>query len=112
MTDQEINVAIHKARGLPIMTDGWVPTYNDPDNRGMAPEAEPLPIPDYCRDLNAMHEAEQALANMNILDRVDLRPDYTNMLWFISAKDGGYPLMATALQRAEAFLRTIGKWRE
>jgi len=23
------------------LSDGWVPSYNDPDNAGLAPEAEP-----------------------------------------------------------------------
>lgn len=104
MTDNEINVAIAEACGWEPTTDGGV-TW-DADGKAI------VTPPNYCANLNAMHEAEQALANMNILDRVDLRPDYTNMLWLISAKDGGYPLMATARQRAEAFLRTVGKWRD
>lgn len=32
-----------KTCGGSKMTDGWYPTYNDPDNSGMHPEAEPCP---------------------------------------------------------------------
>ncbi len=28
--------------GKMLMSDGWVPSYSDPDNAGMAPEAEPF----------------------------------------------------------------------
>ena len=51
---------------------------------------------DYCSDLNAMHEAENT-----ILD-TDLFYDYCLHL--------GPLLRANARQRAEAFLRTLGKW--
>lgn len=49
MTEQEINIKIAEACG-------W-----KPDNRGvgmLSPQGSYEPIPDYCNDLNAMHEAE------------------------------------------------------
>lgn len=61
-------------------------------------------LPDYLNDLNAMHEAERILlADNNARSR-----------WFIwmQAKTDLAGTHATAPQRAEAFLRTIGKWTE
>ena len=66
------------------------------------------PIPNYLNDLNAMHEAEKTLTEQQL-------PHYDELLgpflW------SGYSAStcnwhATAAQRAEAFLRTIGKWQE
>jgi len=60
-------------------------------------------LPDYLNDLNAMHEAEK------VLDTVTQRGDYWDYLF--SLTDGEFEMChATAAQRAEAFLRTIGKW--
>lgn len=79
-------------------------------------------VPDYLTDLNAMHEAEKTLGSdspcndnrrlyaMNLLSvvlGVDVEPvlpmDWSDC-WFLSTP--------TAAQRAEAFLRTIGKYTE
>jgi hypothetical protein len=62
---------------------------------------------DYCRDLNAMHEAEKVLGKK--------LSEYGNQLceMTIVSKDDFpecYIWHATARQRAEAFLRTLGKW--
>jgi hypothetical protein len=59
-----------------------------------------IKIPDYLNDLNAMHEAEK------VLDYNQLR----EMEDSVSFQFAVYPFHATANQRAEAFLRTIGKW--
>ena len=58
--------------------------------------------PDYLNDLNAMHEAEKTL------DYNDLN----DMEESVSFHFGVTPFHATASQRAEAFLRTVGKWEE
>lgn len=57
-------------------------------------------LPDYPSDLNAMHEAEKVLT-------LDQYYKYSGRLL---GKIGG--LSATAAQRAEAFLRTLGLWKE
>lgn len=62
-------------------------------------------IPDYLNDLNAMHEVERAL---NISD--EQITYWKNTLEFVCNRDNTITLMATAAQRAEAYLRTIGKW--
>ncbi len=61
-------------------------------------------IPDYLNDLNAMHEAEKVLTyeQLEVYCNILHKPNH-GVYWAIHA---------TAAQRAEAFLRTIGKWEE
>jgi len=61
-------------------------------------------IPDYRNDLNAMHEAEKAMS-------LDGRNNYIDLLG-MTYHDSWEFCRATAAQRAEAFLRTIGKWED
>jgi hypothetical protein len=89
MSEQEINEAIAEACGRERNPDGgWYP-----DN-GLRVGTQA--IPDYCGDLNAMHEAEK------VLDETQAE-DYEELL-------GEYGFHSTARQRAEAFLMTLGKW--
>ena len=60
-------------------------------------------LPDYLNDLNAMHEAEKIFD-----DAIYCR--YINELCTLTINDNNSMYMATAKQRAEAYLRTIGKW--
>lgn len=67
-------------------------------------------VPQYLNDLNAMHEAEETLQESQ-------RVTYSNELYDLavehSLKTGKWSYLSmTASQRAEAFLRTIGKWEE
>lgn len=58
---------------------------------------------DYCGDLNLMHEAERTLgANARYYE------DHLANLF----SDGFLSASYTAVQRAEAFLRTVGKYAE
>lgn len=61
-------------------------------------------MPDFLEDLNAMHEAEKVLTNeqLEVYCNILHKPNH-GVYWAIHA---------TAAQRAEAFLRTIGKWEE
>lgn len=66
-------------------------------------------VPDYLQDLNAMHEAEKTL---NEVDRVT----YFRQLETIVDRDVGRVIAfavgdATASQRAEAFLTVKGLWK-
>ena len=61
-----------------------------------------LTLPDYLNDLNACHEMEK------VLDYNQLR----EMEDSVSFQFAVYPFHATASQRAEAFLRTLGLWKE
>ena len=89
MNQEEQRIAIAEACG-------WKTGYRDPEAWH--------PLPDYLNDLNAMHDAEKVLN--------EKQEDIMNStLWDIM--DGRkYLWHATASQRAEAFLRTIGKWKE
>jgi hypothetical protein len=65
-------------------------------------------LPYYLNDLNAMHEAEKILTHEQRIDHME---------WLgMCSDDYGYKawayVHADAAQRAEAFLRTIGKWEE
>ena len=84
---------------------------------GVSRAYEPTPgahkkhLPDFYNDLNAMHEAENIL-NADQMVSYDYHLDRVvgngrqglNIEYFLWS--------ATASQRAEAFLRTIGKWEE
>jgi hypothetical protein len=104
MTDEQINAAIAKACGWTDVTASH--------RSGKAPSADYVGYefyPDYCTDLNAMHEAERVLKSW------DHFVNYHAWLGYC----GGNKLVqlhecitATARQRAEAFLRTLGKWEE
>ena len=65
-------------------------------------------VPDYLHDLNAMHEAEMAL-NCDEQSSTQLF-HYRHYLFRVCGRDWDLIPFATAAQRAEAFLRTIGKW--
>jgi hypothetical protein len=58
--------------------------------------------PDYYNDLNAIHEAEKVLSDASFV--------YDRHL--AETPGSGFTWGSTAAQRAEAFLRTIGKWKE
>jgi hypothetical protein len=60
-------------------------------------------LPKYLTDLNAMHEAEKVLTDQQ-WDAYCFR--------FDSVGGAKFCAHATAAQRAEAFLRTIGKWED
>ena len=102
MTDEEINKAIAEICGWENLAfDVWhngivgvLPTNKDVRSK----------IPDYCNDLNAMHEAEKTLTD----DQRDIF--YPRWLGGFMSRTG--PIYATARQRAQAFLRTMGKWEE
>ena len=65
--------------------------------------------PNFCRDLNAMHEAEKALTLEQVVDYCAFTLRRTTGEGCVTDYK---MIMATARQRAEAFLRTVGKWKE
>ena len=74
---------------------------------GMSHQTELLP--NYLNDLNAMHEAEKVLTVDQLIDQAEWLGASSNEM---PIKSWVVLLRATAAQRAEAFLRTIGKWEE
>jgi hypothetical protein len=104
MSDVQINIAIAEACGMRGVwekkitscgCDGQWDYFNPQGNR----------LPDYCNDLNAMHEAEKILSDESHADYACelVKTIRRNGEWFESVS-------ATAAQRAEAFLKTIGRW--
>jgi len=70
----------------------------------------PIPFPDYCNDLNAMHEAMKTLSEEQV-DKV--WETLCDMIPFNSHSfRNGLVFDAPAKVRAEAFLRVIGKWEQ
>jgi len=61
-------------------------------------------LPDYLNDLNAMHEAEKKLTSKQMVVYADNLNRTTPL--------GSWMIVATAAQRAEAFIRTLGIWVE
>lgn len=91
MTNEQINEAIAEACG-------WTGSWHH--------------LPDYCGDLNAMHEAEMCIPE-------DKQQLYDSHLVAIVGKETGLMpslqfrcIHASAKRRAKAFLRTVGKWKE
>ena len=102
MTSIEINLAIAEACGWTDISqytqavDGW---YGHEPENGLHSQ-----VPNYCNDLNAMHEAEKQMRN----------GDWTRYCQYLAEYGGGtvrfVSVHATAQSRAEAFLKTLGKW--
>jgi len=99
MSEEQINIAIAEECGI-ISKDQWGSLYRT--LHGIVRNC-----PDYCNCLNAIHEAEKIL-NQEQKERyfLDLMCQYGKWPKSLEA------IQATAHQRAEAFLRTIGKWKE
>jgi hypothetical protein len=62
-------------------------------------------IPQYHKDLNAMHDAEQKLAK-------NLRIAYSNLLTSSGKYREFHRMSTTAMSRAHAFVRIVGKWED
>jgi hypothetical protein len=140
MTNEEINRAVAESVGFnwwAVEKGGWyyrqggagytnrieeAGRYTEANARKLLARGEPMsvrkiPHPDYCNDLNAMHEVvcklpdgeprDCYLRELQIVtqtwEKVD-NDDDDDWLW--------HSANATARQRAEAYLRTIGKWRD
>ena len=109
MTDKQINAAIAEACGWTEIHDSGIwhnfkPWGYPPEKPGQGGNSYNF-LPDYCTDLNAMHEAEKTLSETNMF----VMAHYIER--FVS-RHGQHYFHATARQRAEAFLRTLGKWKE
>lgn len=61
-------------------------------------------LPNFLADLNAIHEAAMTLTDEQKKQYCSILVDVADAYWDFETVE------ATAAQRAEAFLRTIGKW--
>ncbi len=96
MNPEQQRIAIAEAVGK--WHSGWPHEYMNQSDRLRH-------IPDYLNDLNAMREAEASLFGTNYWVACKYERLITRMA-------SSWAWHATASQRAEAFLRTIGKWEE
>ena len=118
MTNEEINRAVAESVGWELVPLDGREFAGIPVMVWKRPDGEiGFPIPYYCCDLNAMHEVvcklpdgeprDCFLRELQIItqtwEKVDNDED-DDWLW--------HSVNATARQRAEAYLRTIGKWRD
>jgi hypothetical protein len=103
MTDGQINVTIAEACGWRKEDGVYMWTANGIDYT--CPD-----IWDWTNDLNAMHEAEKVLTKEQVRK-------YQNYMYDMACEINNtygrwMPYSATARYRAEAFLKTLGKWEE
>ena len=138
MSDDEINSAIaeacgwqaehyaHKCDGTTIFRCGACGGFGHSncygDGRGavsfscsVSPCCDEAVPPDYCGDLNEMHQAECSLDTGTIKQVILATNHYTDELCRVlrcTGEDLFELTHASSRQRAEAFLRTIGKWKE
>lgn len=89
-----------KAKKVPALEHRW----KNPNTKAIQDGC-----PDYLNDLNAMHEAEKVLYDKNSCHRFWKYADVLKCLYPANLGIDTF-IHATASQRAEAFLRTIGKW--
>ena len=130
MTPKKQRIAVAEACGWKVHPELEYGRYGTVDKRKHPdfPDREPAyekdgalcrasGLPDYLNDLNAVHEAEKTL------DDGVLWRGYLNRLWEVvcpernqmnglDAATGLLLVHATAAQRAEAFLKTLGLWED
>ena len=108
MTDLQINQLIAEYCGWQILEPEVHPTITY--HWAIEPDGSKSILPDYCNDLNAMHEAMKTLSEEQVekvwetlCDMIPINPRHFR---------NGLVFDAPARVRAEAFLRVIGKWKE
>lgn len=89
----------------------WIKARVSPEVFAEITCVDHMVIPDYLDDLNAMAEAEESLSHEQVFryDRV-LKDLFERVPWRDDETAKNYGWHASAPQRAEAFLRTLGLW--
>ena len=119
MTPEQQRIAIAEfcgwgyRRALNTGTFAWFSPTGSRETFWFWDSPTPCPdgLPNYLNDLNAMHEAEEEL------DKFQGRHFQERLFKLVNHSDTLHCLNflaihATAAQRAEALLRTIGKWKD
>ena len=109
MTPDEIDTAIAEFRG-------WTNIHSVAESKrlyGFRPKSEDWKyrleaVPQFHKCLNAMHDAENSLNQEQAEDYLQSLSE----LDFISGGGGWVNACAPASERAEAFLRAVGRWQE
>lgn len=127
MTKEEIRIACAEACGLIMVKLPFNPNKVKVGHNGdwFSPEAgqwivknfkswaSPKIIPNYPEDLNACHEMEEGLTKEQRLAFLLHLGEIVIRGKVLGEKFRNWPRVhATAAQRCEAFLRTIGKWKD
>jgi len=99
MTLEAQRIAIAEACGY-TQEEPWMDGRECWSHKDHPPHVGFMEVPDYLNDLNAMHAAIATLPF-----------DHQITVAELLAGDLVEVMQATAAQRCEAFLRTIGKWR-
>lgn len=116
MKPEEQRIAIAEACGWKGQYGKqWLREYDKEGNdvwafSGTCPDGELSPLPDYLNDLNAMHEAERTLDINQLSQYADELDKICVEVHICPLTHWSAVVCATASQRAEAFLKTIGKW--
>jgi hypothetical protein len=118
MTPKKINRAIAEYCGWKDTGYGPIGTLHDPKGCTCF-DGTGCQVPNYYNDLNAMHEAEKVRFVCGE-DRMTYMEKLADIIERANPNSEGYDarlccyltLNATSPQRAEAFLRTVGKWRD
>lgn len=110
MTPEQQRIAIAEACGYTNVAPRIVKNVkNEGDDITVGIWSDDGWVPDYLNDLNAMHEAEMILTKLQ-------RMIYVNILWekcsIAKADPYDWSVSSKPTLRAEAFLHTIGKWKE
>lgn len=109
MTPEEKRIAIAEACGWTCFKEEIKPAITYLWACPLGVEGDFDIVPDYINDLNAMHEAEKVLTEEQwgpycvTLNKIACRIPCGN------THTCGYTIAATAAQRADAFLMTIGE---
>jgi alpha-N-acetylglucosamine transferase len=115
MNKEKQRIAIAEACGYTVINDTLC--HVTPDKDGLPQIAWIARLPDYLNDLNAMHEAMAHLEPEQVdqfaveLSGIVLE-NRKKYWWDLTSNEVGHVANATAAQRAEAFLRTVGKWED
>lgn len=120
MNNEKQRIAIAEARGMIGPFENSEEWFENGDSDGciiVLRDATGKRVANYLNDLNAMHEAEKVLLGD---ERITFLDELIDVLG-LNLGTGGWDMdfisvwlmtRATAAQRAEAFLRALGKWEE
>lgn len=113
MSPEAQRIAIAEACGLKVIKTPFVPAHINLEGcmftdearnewRKAYPNSAVFGLPDYLSDLNAMDKVEKSLTDVQ----------FYNYQGYLKIVCKNSYVSATAAERAEAFLRTLGLWTE